>query len=139
MWTLSECSFFISRWQCWQDSRSSHNNPATYSYSGHSPTRARHRNNLSLPGPALCQGITDTSSHPHNITTLKYDFHSKLLTGSGFVELFSSAEFCNCKEGARGKGEGFGGIYSKNSFQFEIDLSSFLPPPPPPQVNVNVE
>ena len=31
MWTLSECSFFISRWQCWQDSRSSHNNPATYS------------------------------------------------------------------------------------------------------------
>ena len=29
MCTLSECSFFISRWQCWQERRSSHSNPAT--------------------------------------------------------------------------------------------------------------
>jgi len=45
-------------------------------------------------------------------------------------ELFSSAEFFICKEGERGKGEGFKGIYRKKSFQFEIDLSSFLPPSP---------
>ena len=85
---------------------------------------------------SLIGDISDTSSQPH-ITTLNWDFHSKLLTGSGFgeSELFFAAEFFICEEGERGKGEGFKGIYWKNSFQVEIDLSSFFLPLPLPAQN----